>query len=106
MKKINLFENIPVNLPDELIEILALSDNVRIERIISQGHCSAEDFYYEQAQDEFVLVLKGMAELEFSDAATTITLAEGDYLIIPAYQRHRVSWTVPGKATIWLAVFY
>lgn len=106
MKKINLFENIPETLPDELIEILSLSENVRIERIVSQGQCSAEDFYYEQAQDEFVLVLKGMAELEFSDAATTIALTEGDCIIIPAHQRHRVNWTAPDKATIWLTVFY
>ena len=106
MKVSNLLENIPAQLPEELIEVLASSENVRIERIISHGHTSPEDFWYDQDQNEFVLLLKGKAELEFSDLGKTIMLDEGDSLIIPAHQRHRVSWTKPETDTIWLVVYY
>ena len=91
MKKTNLLENFPSQLPKELIEVLASSDSVRIERIVSHGHTSPEDFWYDQDQDEFVLLLKGKAELEFSDPDKMIMLDEGDSLLIPAHQRHRVS---------------
>ncbi len=106
MKVSNLLENIPAQLPEELIEVLASSENVRIERIISRGHTSPKDFWYDQDQNEFVLLLKGKAELEFSDPSKTIMLDEGDLLIIPAHQRHRVSWTRPEIETIWLVVNY
>ena len=106
MKVSNLLENIPTELPEELIEVLASSENVRIERIVSRGHTSPEDFWYDQDQNEFVLLLKGKAELEFSDLGKTIMLDEGDSLIIPAHQRHRVSWTKPETDTIWLVVYY
>ncbi len=106
MKKVNLLENIPVDLTEELIEVLASSENVRIERIVSYGHTSPEDFWYDQEQNEFVLLLKGKAELEFSDPDKKIMLNEGDSLIIPAHQRHRVSWIKPETETIWLVAYY
>jgi hypothetical protein len=34
----NVFTNLPIHLPDECVEVLQSSSNVRIERIISQGH--------------------------------------------------------------------
>jgi cupin 2 domain-containing protein len=30
----------------------------------------------------------------------------GDWINIPAHQRHRVEWTSPDEPTVWLAVFY
>jgi len=106
VKKTSLLENFPPQLPEELIEVLASTNNVRIERIVSHGHTSPEDFWYDQDQDEFVLLLKGKAELEFSDPSKTIMLEQGDSLIIPAHQRHRVSWTKPEIETVWLVVYY
>ncbi len=106
MRVSNLLENIPAHLPEELIEVFASSENVRIERIVSLGHISPEDFWYDQEQNEFVLLLKGKAELEFSDPENKIMLSEGDSLVIPTHQRHRVSWTKPETETIWLVVYY
>ena len=100
----NLFDTIPAELPEELTETIAGNEDVRIERIVSHGHCSKKEFWYDQDQDEFVLLLQGEAELEFED--TTIRLKKGDYLTIKAHQRHRLKWTTPDMATIWLAVFY
>ncbi|MFC1567696.1 cupin domain-containing protein [Pseudomonadota bacterium] len=99
----NLFDAIPAELPEELIETLAGNENVRIERIVSQGHCSEEGFWYDQKRDEFIVLLEGEAELEFENG--TVHLKKGDYLTIKAHQKHRVKWTLPNQSTIWLAVY-
>ena len=100
----NLFDAIPESLPHELIETILSGEHVRIERIISHGHTSAEGFWYEQDEHEFVLLLEGEAEIEFIDH--TLRLNAGDYLMIEAGKRHRVKWTTKDRATIWLAIFY
>ncbi|QDU80655.1 Cupin domain protein [Polystyrenella longa] len=102
----NLFGNIPSSLPDELIETLASGDKVRVERIVSQGHHSAEDFWYDQEEAEWVLLLKGNARLVFQDPAEAVELQPGDYVLIAAHRKHRVDWTAPDTQTIWLAVFF
>jgi cupin 2 domain-containing protein len=38
---------------------------LRIEQIVSHYHSSAEGFWYDQAWDEWVIVLRGDAILEF-----------------------------------------
>lgn len=38
--------------------------------------------------------------------AQTRVLRPGDHLDIPPHCHHRVEWTEPGVATVWLAVFY
>ncbi|MFK8068096.1 MAG: cupin domain-containing protein [Gammaproteobacteria bacterium] len=106
MKITNLFKKIPEDLPEELNEVLASSESVRIERIVSYGHRSPKELYYDQDQNEFVLLLKGKAELEFSDQDKSVSLNEGDSVLIKAHQKHRVSWTDPDTETIWLAIFY
>jgi cupin 2 domain-containing protein len=100
----NVFENIPADLPDELIETLAQSGQIRIERIVSQGHGSPDGFWYDQVQDEFVILLAGAARLRFDDSS--VDLKPGDYILIPAHRRHRVDCTAPGVNTVWLAVFF
>ena len=100
----NLFKNMPDELPDELVEILAESSSVRIERIISDGHRSGEDFWYDQDENEWVLLMAGSAVLEFE--ARAVKLAAGDHLLIPAHQRHRIQSTSAAEKTIWLAVFF
>ncbi|PIP08806.1 MAG: phosphoribosylaminoimidazole carboxylase, partial [Syntrophobacteraceae bacterium CG23_combo_of_CG06-09_8_20_14_all_50_8] len=57
----NVFASIPASLPEELMEILAGSEAVKIERILSRGHRSSDDFWYDQEQNEWVLLLKGAA---------------------------------------------
>jgi len=53
-----------------------------------------------------VLVVKGEAKLLFEEEMKVVHLKDGDYINIPANQRHQVTWTSPDKETIWLAVFY
>jgi len=100
----NLFDNIPRELPAELSQTLLSSGRLRIERIISRGHESAPDFWYDQDQPEWVLVLRGAARLQFQEGS--LDLEGGDYVHIPAHKKHRVAWTTPEQETIWLAIFY
>ena len=101
----NLFANIPETLGDEFFETLASSGDTRIERIVSRGHASPESGWYDQSENEFVVLLKGAARLEFDDG-TAKDLSPGDWLDIPARCRHRVAWTDPNEETVWLAVHY
>jgi cupin 2 domain-containing protein len=101
----NIFEAIPADLPEELFDSLVDNSAVRIERIVSRGHTSPPSGWYDQAQNEWVIVLKGQAVLAF-EQGETVTLKAGDFLAIPAHSKHRVEWTAQDADTIWLAVHY
>jgi len=102
----NLFENVPEGLPEEFFqEILNRScGHIKIERIVSRGHHSPEGFWYDQAWDEWVLVVRGRAGLEFEGRAGVVELGPGDHLLIEAHYRHRVAWSDESRDTVWLAV--
>lgn len=100
----NLFANLGPVLPDELIETLVESDSIRIERIVSQGQTSPPDVWFDQEENEWVVVLRGAARLRFANQ--TIEMRPGDYTNIPAHTKHRVEWTDPHEPTVWLAVHY
>lgn len=104
--------NIYQALPDtpqtnEVFQVLAggAGSAVKIERIVSQGHVTPKDEWYDQDQSEWVIVLQGQAVLSFQDR-DDMHLNAGDYVCIPAHVRHRVSWTLPDADTVWLAVFF
>lgn len=101
----NIFENIPEEIPEELIEVIAGNDKVRIERIVSDGHSSPKEFWYDQDEAEFVVLLQGSAELIFEDNGKT-EMKQGDYIFIPPHKKHRVQKTDENKKTVWLAVFF
>ena len=101
----NIFEKIPADLHSEVFDSLVEANGVRIERIVSRGHASPESGWYDQNRDEWVMLLRGKAIIAFADKPS-ITLREGDYVIIKAHEEHRVEWTDPGVETIWLAVHY
>lgn len=101
----NLFGNIPDNLPEELFSSLLEAQNLRVERIVSQGHRSPVDGWYDQSEHEWVLLVSGAARLIFC-SGQSVELRPGDYLNIPAHEKHRVAWTDPDQKTVWLAIFY
>ncbi len=100
----NLFEDIPERLPEELVDVLAENAHVRIERIVSAGQGSPDGFWYDQEQNEWVMVVSGCAVLEFEDRL--LAMKAGDHVLIPAHCKHRVASTSGTEKTIWLAVFY
>lgn len=101
----NIFDSIPADLSNEVFEDLVSSDKVTIERIISKGQTSPDFGWYDQEQHEWVIVFAGSAIIGFDDKPS-VTLKAGDYLNIPAHQKHKVAWTDPNVETIWLAVHY
>ncbi len=105
MQTANFFEALPDVLDSEQFATVLNSPGIRIERIVSQGHTSPAEGWYDQDEHEWVMVLQGGAVLAFENSAD-VRLAAGDYLNIPAHCRHRVAWTDPDQTTVWLAVFY
>jgi cupin 2 domain-containing protein len=101
--KDNIFNGIPAIIPEELFENLVERDNLKIERIVSQGHCTPAGQWYDQSWDEWVLLLQGKAILAYQDG-NTVKMQEGDYVVIPAHTLHRVEWTQPEAKTVWLAI--
>jgi len=111
MQTSNLFASIPSGLPDELVEVLAEGQgHIRIVRLVSQGHASADGFWYDQEEHEWVVLLSGTALLSFEDTLSgrirAVTLNPGDWLEIPPHARHRVESTSPDESTVWLAVHW
>ncbi len=101
----NIFAQIPKDLKNEIFEDIIKTDNLKIERIISNGHTSPKSGWYESEQNEWVIVLKGEAVLSFENS-DDVKLSAGDYLNIEAYTKHKVSWTQPNTETIWIAIYY
>jgi len=106
MEAANLFHGIPEALPQELFTTLHRASGLRIEGIVSQGQCSPAGFWYDQEENEWVIVLEGSAAVQFEGDAEPVELRRGSYLNIPAHTKHGVAWTDPKQKTVWLAIHY
>ena len=106
MESENLFEAIPADLPEELFTTILQGGSFRVERIVSEGHASPPDFWYDQDDNEWVLVIDGSAVIEFESQPDPVELRRGSYLNIPAHAKHRVVSTDPNEKTVWLAIHY
>lgn len=102
----NLYGPVSAAMEQEVFTELLRGRSFRVERIVSRGQCSPQGFWYEQAEHEWVVLLKGAAGLQFEQQPQPLVLREGDYLNIPAGVRHRVAWTAADQDTVWLAIFY
>ncbi|MFY9326410.1 MAG: cupin, partial [Georgfuchsia sp.] len=56
----------------EVFEELLRADNVRIERIVSKGHTSPEQGWYDQIENEWVIVLEGSGKVLFEDGSCVL----------------------------------
>ncbi len=106
MKTQNIFSEIPDDLKDEIFQNLFEKENLKIERIISNGQTTPEDFWYDQNQNEFVILLKGKAKILFEIDLEEVELNTGDYILIEARKKHKVIFTSKNETTIWLAVHF
>jgi cupin 2 domain-containing protein len=108
-KPSNLFAPLP-SLPSERTgeQILPLlkTSAFRLERIVSHGQASAEGFWYDQTQPEWVLLMRGRATLDFGGEGRRELreLKAGDCLLIPAHSKHRVESV--SEDAIWLALHF
>jgi cupin 2 domain-containing protein len=102
----NLLAALPRRLPDESFEPLSVGADVLVERIVSEGHATAEGVWLEQSREEWVMVVTGRARLRFEGEDGVRELGPMDHVRIDAGRRHRVEWTTPDEPTVWLAVHY
>lgn len=91
---------------EERVEQLLQGHGWRLERIHSCLASSPEGFWYDQAETEWVLLLRGSARVQFEDEAEPRDLCVGDSLLIKPHRRHRVVATDPEPGTLWLALFW
>lgn len=89
----------------EKFETVASFDSGEIERIVSAGQTTPAGKWLEQDRNEWVVLLKGNARLDFENDEE-VELNEGDHISIPSGTRHRVTFTSSEPPCIWLAVHY
>jgi cupin 2 domain-containing protein len=90
---------------EERVDPIASGQGWRLERIHSCQAASPPGFWYDQSEQEWVLLLRGSARLQFEDEAEPRDLCVGDSLLIAPHRRHRVITTDPDPGTLWLALF-
>lgn len=98
----SFFDNVPLGASEEEFKVIAESNGMVIERIVSHGHTSSE--WYDQEETEFCSVLRGSADLLFDGETKATRMNPGDWVIIPPHAKHRVTWTPESEPTIWVAV--
>lgn len=101
----NIFINTEGHFSDEIFEEILNHKNFKIERIISSGQTSPDGFWYDQDQNEWVILMQGEAVISFKNESKKRLIA-GDYILIPAHKKHRVEYTSTEKKTIWLAIHF
>lgn len=99
-----LLADLPSALDGEVLDTLLARDGFRIERIVSHGQATPEGEWYDQENDEWVILLSGAAKLLLEGDAVPRELGPGDFVFLPSHRRHRVVWTLFDKPTVWLAV--
>ena len=101
----NIFK-LPERLPSaELFEKLIDNERILIEKVVSTGQVTPAGEWYDQDKDEWLIVLQGEGALGYEDGSQ-IKLTKGDYLFIPAHQKHRVEYTSSEPACVWLTIFF
>lgn len=101
----NLLKQIPANLPGEFFEDILKFQSFRLKRIISKGHATPAGKWYDQKDNEWVLLLQGSAGLRL-EGEEIKTMGPGDYILLPAGLKHRVEWTDSTTETIWLTLHF
>ncbi len=75
MKKESLLANLPTDLSQEFFKEIINTGYIRIEQIVSNGHTSPKLVWYDQDENEWVVVIKGAGEL-----TNEVTLPEADVM--------------------------
>lgn len=100
----NLYHGLPQQAAQEQFDPLLERPGLRLERIVSSGQATPAGQWYDQAEDEWVVLLQGEAGLRIEGEAECRRLRPGDWLLLPAHCRHRVEWTAAEGASVWLAL--
>ena len=96
---------VPFVTDQEHFETLFSDRNLHIERIVSRGQATPPDVWYDQEENEWVLLVQGKASLQF-EKGEMLHLGPGDYIFLPARLKHRVTYTSKIPPCIWLAIHF
>jgi cupin 2 domain-containing protein len=96
----NLFEE-QSGAASESLESLVNADGVHVERIGLRAKAGTEELWLHQETDEWVMMARGGAVLEFEEGGQ-VSMKTGDHLMIPRKKKHRVLLT--SKDAVWVAV--
>ena len=102
----NFLENLPDASAFERIEERCRTAGGFVERITTCGQITPPGEWLDQSTDEWVLLVRGAARLQFEGQSDETRMQPGDELWIPAGRKHRVSWTPADETTLWLAVHF
>jgi gluconokinase len=91
---------------EEVLEDLLQGKQFRLERIISSGQATPAGEWLIQERPEWVSLWSGRARLRLEQDENPYDVAPGDAWLIPARCRHRVEWTDPQQATVWMAIHF
>ena len=94
--------------PDPILENytkLLFGKRFNLEKITSKGYATPNDKWLIEETNEFVMLMKGKAELLVKDGQK-IKLTEGDYFIIPKNTKHKVIRTSRKPLCYWLTIHY
>lgn len=105
VKNIFSLKDISYKGTNEYFETLCEHGELNIQRIVSMGQVSPPDYWYEQEKNEWVVLLKGKATLEFENNKL-VHLQAGDFLLLPAGLKHRVAYTAKDQPCVWIAVHF
>ena len=75
----------------------------KLSSYVLNGLFTPPDHWYDQKQDEWVILLQGQAIISYEDGREVL-LTVGDYLLIVAHEKHRVEETSADPPCIWLAI--
>lgn len=75
----------------------------RLERILSFGQSTDPGVFMEQGWDEWVVMARGNATMEFEDGRL-VRLDHGDNMIIKAKEKHRIARC--SEDCVWLALHF
>lgn len=98
----NIFDFPQIPISSEVSEILIKNENVTIERIVSCGNTTD---WYDQTENEFVILLQGKAIIEY-ETGEKINIKKGDTVYLPAHLKHRVAYTSKKPPCIWICMFW
>ena len=103
MTKRNIYDHADFGSNLEVFELLAKGEGkFKVEKIISRQYSNGE--WYDQPEDEFVLLLEGLATIEFENG-DIVELQKGDFIKIEKHNRHRVLKTSENPQCVWLTLF-
>ncbi len=90
--------------PENYFDLLK-GNKFKLEKIVSKGYSTPENKWLSGNKNEFVILLKGKAELLF-ESGIKLKLNEGDYFTIPANTKHKVTKTSKKPVCYWLTIHF